>query len=276
MKHCFRFPFLLCAVGLFASVISCGGPKPGQVTTVNGVEMVYIPGGTFMMGDSTTGRFQVTLRPFLIDKHEVTNGQYRAFARTFGISFPVPPSYDDLPVVNVAWEAADAFAAWRGCRLPTEAEWEFAARGTDGRHFPWGDEFDLKNANGDDGVESLSRPDGSQDGFAGLAPVGMFPQGASPFGVEDMAGNVWEWVHDWFGPYPATLMVEYRGPDTGERKVLRGGSYRTSSANLRTFHRAYRPPPSFDDDIGFRCACDYPVPERGALPPNAQPADTAK
>jgi formylglycine-generating enzyme required for sulfatase activity len=256
---------VLAAICLLCLFGACGrGPKPGQVILVNGNEMVYIPGGTFTMGDSSIGTVRVTLKPYLIDKREVTNAQYRAFAKTFGLPFPVPPTYDDLPVVDISWEAADALAAWRGCRLPTEAEWEFAARGTDGRQYPWGDDPDLSKTNGDDGVGPFTVPDGSKDGFAGLAPVGMFPEGASPFGVLDMAGNVWEWVEDWYAPYPDSAVTDYHGPDDGERKVLRGGSYIASMPNHRTFHRAYRPPTGFADDMGFRCVRSYPPPKKAA------------
>ena len=269
---------LFAAITLVSSLNACSGsPKPGQVLNVNGYEMVYIPGGTFAMGDSATGAVQVTLKPYLIDKFEVTNGQYREFAKTFSLPFPVPTAYDGLPVVNVSWETADALAAWRGGHLPREAEWEFAARGTDGRMFPWGNERDLSRHNGDDGADAMAMPDGSKDGFAGLAPVGMFPRGASPFGVMDMAGNVWEWVYDWFAPFPDSAVTDYHGPSQGERKVLRGGSYSSSVPNHRTYHRAYRPPTGYADDIGFRCASDYPPPERGAVPTVLEePPDTTR
>lgn len=278
MKRTFRLSLLLFAVGLVPLVFGCSRePKPGQVIKVQGVDMVYVPGGAFTMGDRSTGQFQVTLEQYLIDRTEVTNAQFREFAKTFSVPFPVPPSYDELPVINVSWETASAFAAWRGCRLPSEAEWEFAARGTDGRTYPWGDKSDLTKGNADDGVDVMSRPDGSQDGFASLAPIGMFSQGASPFGALDMAGNVWEWVEDWFAPYPDSAVSDYQGPETGERKVRRGGSYTSSIFNHRTFHRAYLLPVSYAEDVGFRCACDYPPPERGAVPRReAGRADTTK
>lgn len=261
---------MLLAALAFLSLSCSRGPKAGDVVKVKGKEMVYIPGGTVTLGDSTMGRLTVTLKPYLIDKHEVTNGEYREFAKVFGLPFSVAPAYDDLPVVNIPWETADAFAAWRGCRLPTEAEWEFAARGTDGRRYPWGNSADAEKANGDDGVDIMTVPDGSKDGFSGLAPVGMFPKYASPFGVEDMSGNVWEWVQDWYAPYPPNAVSDYAGPDSGEQKVVRGGSFKTNFLNLRTFHRAYRVPGAAADDVGFRCASDYPPREPGALPSNVR------
>jgi len=260
-----RFASTLSLLGAAALLGACSTtPDAGDIIVVKGEEMVYIPGGTFTMGDSAIGgTVRVTLKPYLIDRCEVTNGEFREFARRFRLPFPVPRAYDNLPVVNVDWETIDAFAAWRSCRLPTEAEWEYAARGPRGYTFPWGNGWDPKLANGNDNTDMASTPDGSVDGFARLAPVGLFPKGASPFGALDMAGNVWEWVADWLSPYPAsdTAIVEYAGPTTGERKVIRGGSYRTSYVNLRSFHRAYQPPSAYRDDVGFRCASDYPVPK---------------
>jgi len=273
-----RFARLVAIAVVSLGIFTCSRPpRSGGIVKVNGYEMVYVPGGRFMMGDSSGEHFQVSLKPYLIDKYEVTNGAFRAFARTFRLPFPVPPSYDELPVVNVSWETADAFAAWRGVRLPTEAEWELAARGTDGRRYPWGYENDPSKTNSDDGVDPMTPPDGSKDGFASVAPVGMFPQGASPFGVLDMAGNVWEWVNDWYAPYPDSARADYRGPATGERKVLRGGSYSCGMPNHRTFHRAYHLPAAIAPDLGFRCGSDYPPLERGAVPPeHSATGDTTK
>jgi len=253
-------------------------PSPGDIVMVNGREMIYIPGGTFVMGDDATGTFTVTLKPYLIGKCEITNAEYRQFAKLFGLAFPVPYAYDQLPVVNLDWETCDAFAVWAGGRLPTEAEWEFAARSDDGREFPWGNEWDAHLANGNDDIPPPAVPDGSKDGFTHLAPVGLYPSGASPFGVMDMAGNVWEWVADWHGEYPDEAVTDYKGPASGVRKVLRGGSYRTNRLNLRTFHRAYLPPTGRKPDVGFRIACDYPPPEIGEIPASlrSSAADTSQ
>jgi eukaryotic-like serine/threonine-protein kinase len=256
---------------------SCGGgPDGGDVIAVKGVEMVYVPGGTFVMGEAGAEQCTVTVKPFLIDKYEVTNAKFREFAKVFGIPFPVPTAYDDYPVIGQTWYMADAYSAWRNCSLPTEAQWEYAARGTDGRKFPWGDKWDATRANGNDD-QSAKDPAlyGKKDGFPNVAPVGLFARGASPFGALDMAGNVWEWVGDWFAPLPKSAVVDYRGPVKGGAKCLRGGSFRLSSINLRTIHRGFREPGKSTPDIGFRCASPWPVPaEPSLLPVEIVPAGT--
>ena len=139
---------------------------------------------------------------------------------------------------------------------------------------PGGNEWDGRRANGNDesAEGGQGRLDGSVDGFARMAPVGMFPQGASPYGVLDMAGNVWEWVTDWHGPYPSESQTDYEGPATGVYKVIRGGSAYVGRLNLRTIHRAYRVPTRRSHDMGFRCASDYPPVAAGAVPTDVEQA----
>ena len=258
-----RVSLTMCCAALLGA---CGGePKPGDIILANGREMIYVPGGVFTIGDSSIGLVEVKLKPYLIDKHEVTTAEFREFASLFRLPFPVPPSHDPLPVTNVKWQTADAFAAWRGCRLPTEAEWELAARGYERREFPWGEKWDPRRCNGDDDTETPGASNGAKDGFVRTAPVGLFPQGASPFGVEDMAGNVREWVNDWYAAYPDSADGYYRPPTDGVRKSVRGGSYRTSRLNLRTYHRTFLPPSLVAEDIGFRLACGYPPPKPGEV-----------
>ena len=269
MKNVLRLSIIGSLMCLFAS---CGGPSPGDSITVGGAEMIYIPGGETVIGPVSNDSASVRLSPYLIDKYEVTNRQYREFATRFNIPFPVPRAYNDYPVVGISWREAEAYAAFRGCRLPTEAEWEYAARGTDGRDYPWGDDWHPGYANGNDQPPNQmhGQRDGSQDGYPNLAPVGTYPQGVSPFGVHDMAGNAWEWVSDWFSAYPDEPVVDYQGPQNGTYRVIRGGSCGVNRLNLRTFHRSYRLPSRRTMDLGFRCASDYPPVPAGQLAPGVE------
>ncbi len=157
--------------------------------------------------------------------------------------------FDQLPVTAVSWSNANDYCHWLDKRLPNEVEWEKAARGADGREYPWGNEWDAKrlNARGGDRWET------------GVAPVGSYPAGASPYGVQDMAGNVMEWVQDWYGPYPGN---HYETSAYGKKyKVVRGGGWGgmghyTLAQFYRTAYRLYMQPGSFFIDVGFRCMKD--------------------
>lgn len=223
--------------------------------------MVTIPAGFFTRG-TIAGGFdeqpvkQIYLDAYAIDKYEVTNHQYAAFVAATNHRKAGPPSRyaknmarmrgTNQPVVYVSWDDADAFCRWKGKRLPTEAEWEKAMRGGDKRLWPWGNEVDPLATNW-----AVAR-----DGYDVTAPVGSFQRDVSPFGVADGAGNVIEWVADWYGEtiYGSPVDRNPKGPEFGTYKVLRGGAYTTSGTDVRVTSRSKMVPDFRDETIGFRCA----------------------
>jgi formylglycine-generating enzyme len=250
-----------------------------------GPEQVLLRAGTFTMGseDETEGKnlceiearrvdckaewfaaeesaHEVYLSSFWIDRTEVTVARYRPCVAAGACA--APPYADgaerfdrpDYPVVLVSWNDARRFCTWAGGRLPTEAEWERAAGGLSSRRFPWGNVYNPFLSNhGAFAVEDLD----ARDGFLELSPAGAFPDGRTPEGIEDMAGNAQEWVADWFAPeYPKADAVNPRGPDMGDRRVVRGGSYMHGAAWLRSAARDKESPGERTPWIGFRCARD--------------------
>jgi formylglycine-generating enzyme required for sulfatase activity len=247
-----------------------GEAKPAQKTAMPD-DMVLIPAGEFIMGSDDVDkeglqqRFGMTKIPYMnehperkvhlddyyIDKYEITNEKYKEFTDATGHKPPVywvngdyAPLPDRQPVVMVSWFDADAYCKWRGKRLPTEAEWEKAVRGTDGRQYPWGDEFDQKKAN------SL--------GLQGQpTPVGQFPEDVSHYGLFDVVGNVSEWVDDWYKGYPGNQYLDEAFGETN--KVARGGSWGgighySFDFYYRASFRNYVKPEFTLNDVGFRCA----------------------
>jgi iron(II)-dependent oxidoreductase len=224
-------------------------------------EWVRIPAGSFEMGrnrttsdDKTNMRphvllddrpvHKVTLSAFDLDKHEVTNGQYRAFVEKTGHRKPyhwIGKESADLPVYNVSWDDANAYCTWVGGRLPTEAEWEYAARaGLAGKDFPWGDQGDAKRAR--------------FNVTTGPGPVARYPPNA--FGLYDMAGNVSEWTADWFDGayYQKSPELDPKGPETGDYKVIRGGAWSDSGRRVTVFFRNWVRRDQRTPNLGFRCA----------------------
>jgi formylglycine-generating enzyme required for sulfatase activity len=284
---------------LLVSLTACLGPtaKPWGPA-----DMVIIPAGEFIMGSPHSQGFaderpqrSVFLRSFLIDRYEVTNAQYERFVNATGHAVPTNPNpavtlWNDgrpipgseaHPVVNVSWHDAAAYCAWAGKRLPTEAEWEKAARGTNARRYPWGNDWDYTRANSasywagrtiefKDALEwkafwvdgegaRIAQAKGLRGEVLTL-PVGSFPAGASPYGLFDMAGNVSEWVQDWYEPYYYLRAPREnpQGPAGKLLKVVRGGSWLKPATSLRTTDRDYGFPDDHQSGTGFRCAKDVP------------------
>jgi formylglycine-generating enzyme required for sulfatase activity len=238
-------------------------------------EMVAVPAGPFTMGtlkehipalmekyggeagwyEDEVEQHEPELPAFEIGKYPATNREYQAFVRGAGYRPPegwdgdeYPAGKGDHPVVNVSWRDAVAYCRWlseqtkRSFRLPTEAEWEKAARGTDGRQYPWGDEFDPSRCNTSEGQSR------------GTTPVGQYPTGASPYGALDMAGNVWEWCSSIYKPYPYDPGDGRENPEGEGSRALRGGSWRDGQHGARCAFRAGAPPGRWYDSVGFRCA----------------------
>ncbi|HXC67880.1 MAG TPA: formylglycine-generating enzyme family protein [Nitrospiraceae bacterium] len=239
------------------------GQKPSQqekpaATQPQEGSMAVVPAGEFMMGSPTGDSdeqpaHKVYVDSFSMDKYEVTVGQYAAFLQAKGID---PPSdwktmnrseHQKRPVANVDWADAFAFCKWAGKRLPTEAEWEKAARGTDDRLYPWGNDPPTPlHAN-------FGKSDWSNHGV--LAPIGSFENGKSPYGIYDMAGNVWEWVNDWYdyNYYKNSPSQSPTGPSSGGTKVIRGGAWNSNPRAMRSSNRSLTSPT--DQGLtGFRCA----------------------
>lgn len=248
-------------------------PAPGATAEVEWVaesapgeepipaEMVTIAAGPFVRGTENGGFDErptrtIHLDEYAIDRFEVTNHQYQQFVAATGHRKPgLPSRYAksgakvrgvNQPIVYVSWDDAEEYCRWKGKRLPTEAEWEKAMRGTDGRLWPWGDK---------------EQPDGAnwarvKDGYEVSARVGTFQIDKSPFGVMDGAGNVMEWVADWYDEthYKSSLDRNPPSPEYGTYRVLRGGSYTTTGADVRITSRSKMMPDFRDETIGFRCA----------------------
>ncbi len=248
-------------------------PDPVR-TTPN--EMIKIPAGEFTIGNDGRGQIEgsgdadempahvVFLDAYFIDKYEVTNAQFKAFTGAMNHRTPKhwqtpdpagkgkthPPEKANHPVVYVDWFDANAYCHWAGKRLPSEEEWEKAARGTDGRVFPWGNNYDPKKANTPQYWLALQR-DGD------TMPVGRFEEGKSPYGLYDMAGNVYEWTSSWYKPYPNN--TEFNAHYGVKNKILRGGSWYDCLSygcglSAPSYNRSRFAPEIRNKGFGFRCA----------------------
>ena len=239
---------------------------PGETWTRpnDGMTVIYVPEGRFEMGSEEEDPCShldeyplhtVYLDAFWIDQTEVTNTQYSRCVEVGACASPPTcdrgeltyeePSKGNYPVACVSWDEAQNYCAWVGGRLPTEAEWEKAAGGTDGRKYPWGNEFDLNKC------YSLEAE------IEGPVPVGNYsPIGDGPYGLVDMSGNVWEWVQDWYdiGYYPRASSTNPGGPGGGDNRSVRGGSWYGDKCSTCVSYRYYNSPRSRSPGVGFRCA----------------------
>lgn len=268
-----------------------GKVKPTEIKLARGWE-------GWALADERPQRL-VRLKTYAIDRYEVTNAQYRKFLAAVkqggdaAWAHPAQPkgkdhtprywkefnpllkdagyamlaqfsagtfTGDDTPVVGVDWFDAYAYAQWAGKRLPTEAEWELAARGPDGRRWPWGNDWSwgLCNIVGEKTGTDVRAQGREKDGYIYPAPVGSFPAGRSPFGCDDMAGNAAEWVADWYAAdaYRTDSAVNPRGPQAGAERVVRGGSSQNFPSQTRCAVRGHREPDFRTFILGFRCAKD--------------------
>ena len=280
----------------------------------DGMVMVYVPGGTFQMGSSEANinsalemckrnsgsgdchrawfenegpQHTVTLDAYWIDRTEVTSAQYsqcveHGYCDAVDCGSELNPKYPDQPVACVSWNDAQTYCDWAGVRLPTEAEWEYAARGPDGNTFPWGNSFDPARLNYCDSNCTYEWRDATyDDGFKMTAPVGSFESGASWCGALDMAGNAWEWVADWYEAdyYTKSPTHNPQGPEAGTHRVMRGGSCYYIPSYLRSARRASIPPlPGETNNSGaFRCAASVTtvMPTTSQIPPTDTPVHTA-
>lgn len=256
-------------------------PFPDEYTDDFGVSMRLISDGEFAMGSNSGFEDEqplhtVYLDSYYIDKYEVTNVLYEACVKdevcdppqNFGSgtrsSYYGDSQYSDYPVIYVDWHQAKTYCEWRGARLPIEAEWEKAARGVNEYKYPWGNNFECRYGNFDDiqGFNGSLIPGSPNcDGYNDTTPVGSFGSGRSPFGIYDMAGNVWEWVSDWYdGNYYLNSSYQNpQGPSSGNERVIRGGAWDVANKdNLLTTRRIGFEPLTADNYLGFRCASSLP------------------
>jgi formylglycine-generating enzyme required for sulfatase activity/DNA-binding CsgD family transcriptional regulator len=246
-------------------------PKDGMV-------LIHIPAREFEMGSSRAEdphafeeelpQHIVYLDAYWIDKTEVSNAQYALCVAESGActkpannyslnraSYYDNDQYVDYPVIFVSWSQAAAYCAWAGRRLPTEAEWENAARGPEPRIYPWGNAYDGTLANYCDvNCQTDWKDSRFDDGYIDTSPVGKYPNGASMYGVLDMAGNVYEWVADWYGPYSQDRQTNPTGPASGLEKIIRGGSWGDDPAHVRSSVRSPINADNWLNFVGFRCA----------------------
>jgi formylglycine-generating enzyme required for sulfatase activity len=269
--------FTLAAAPLLAAnlALAVETARPREI-----IAYARVPAGRFQMGcvpgdhscaASESPRHAVAItHDFWMMKTDVTVAAYKIFSRATGRPMPKAPEFDpawsleDHPIVSVTWDEATAYCAWAGARLPTEAEWEYAARaGQEGLQYPWGNEASTRQANYDD--------PGGPDDWPFTAPVACYPASGDAqydmtgdiFGLYDMAGNVWQWCADAYDAdyYARSSTADPKGPAAGRERVLRGGSWYSVPQSLRTSYRHHMKPDGAGVDFGFRCVRDHAASE---------------
>ncbi len=270
------------ALGLVISFLVLSHPSvllatkghQSEILGMDGAPMVLIPEGPFPMGVPMAARdggiderpnHEVYVDAFYMDKYELTNARYLQFVTETGHRTPqhptdpnlglwkgnmMPESVSELPVINVDWFDAQAYCQWAGKRLPTEAEWEKAAKGPNDWRFPWGDVEPTQ--------EHANFNQVRWRGEATLVQVGIYDKGKSPYGVYDVAGNVWEWVSDWYDAsyYQVSPSRNPQGPESGTYKAVRSSGWQGETPQVRIFTRIKSLPTDRNNSTGFRCAQD--------------------
>ncbi|MEI7831813.1 MAG: SUMF1/EgtB/PvdO family nonheme iron enzyme [bacterium] len=253
---------------------------PRKINPMDGATMLWMPGTTFTMGSAADVGFynerpahQVTLSGYWIYKYDVTVAQYRSFCADTKRLMPTfpgdysswrdktgwnDPALQQHPIVNVSWEDANAYAEWAGVALPTEAQWEYAAHGPQGRNYPWGGVATKDDPNNGWDATKCANNANSRLVWISTWRVGSFFAGASWCGAQDMSGNVFQWCSDWYGPYTAGAVTDPTGPETGKGRVKRGGSWYSVPEDLRASSRYSSSPTDRGDNYGFRCVSRSP------------------
>lgn len=251
-------------------------PIPSVEVNENGADIVLIPVGEFIMGSDDGDENEmpahvVYLDSYYIDRTEVTNAAYKLCVRDGVCQSPIQitsrtrPQYygnvqfDDYPVIYIDWGMAKTYCEWRGARLPTEAEWEKAARGGNSFVYSWGDEFACHKGNFDDEdrIDEYVVPGGLNcDGYPDTAPIRSYPAGSSSYGVFDLNGNVWEWVNSQAQAFPYITNDGRESPNSDSMRIAKGGAFTANDYFSRSSNRRFLSPVSADDVTGFRCAMD--------------------
>ncbi len=269
------------SMGAFTFSTSLAQAGTPGINPVDGASMVWVPRGAFTMGsaiavgnEDENPAHNVTVSGFWLYTYVVTVAQYRAFCLATGHALPPcptdfswtntsgwnDPSLQAHPIINVSWDDAQAYAVWAGVQLPTEAQYEYAARGMYAYQYPWGGNANTAQFYNGWDQQKCANIYNSQNANRSTWPVGWFTAGKSWCGASGLSGNVWEWCADWYGPYSATGVTDPTGPASGDYRVIRGGSWGSDQNDTRSACRNSVEPTATAGDIGFRCISHAPAP----------------